>query len=548
MKKVWLLGLLLALCLSMAAAELPEQLTEIGESAFEGDAALTGVVYLPDPVKTVGARAFAGTSIHGLVVPEGCESLAADVLAQGCAAYVTLNGAETEITASALTDVPFIFAPAGGSASGMKGFYALETLCVQDGFFYSLSSGEALPLCAVDGRAVSGVVILPKLVDGQPLRQLDTLLLKGCDDMTALRVPSYLTIPDGMTVETYAAMTLTAPVPSVTECTAGDVVTWTTEISGAYGDVSYIWLFNTDGVAYSTITSEPEVSWTTMTHGECVASVTAIDALGDRAEAQAAGITVGEPIPVYRALLIGNTYPGTEKELEGCDTDVEAMRTMLNSMTGINYSVTVQQNVNSSAIRSAIGATFADARYCDVSLFYFSGHGGSDGSLIGVGNSVVTVSTLRSWLDAVPGTKVVIIDCCYSGMMIGKSEGSSSPASFTSAFISGFSSYTKGDNLATNGYIVMTACTKSQMSQTLSDGTISFGAFTYGVCYGSGYDEWHQKFLGYLPADEDSDGQITLGEAYSTAVDRVDWLEQIQPAVTQSAQYYGDTSFVLWGK
>lgn len=540
------LVLSLMLCLTGAAAELPEDLTSIGTEAFAGDTSLKGVVTLPAGVTEVGSRAFANTGVHALIVNAGCKSLPADVLAGGNAAYVKLAGSATKLSA-ALTDVPYIFAPAGSAAASLTGFYAVEELQTQDGFYFSTDADEALPLCAVS--PMTGKVTLPKFVGELPLRQLETLVTMGLDGAKLL-VPSYLTIPAGMKAEAYNAMTLSEPVPSVTECSAGDAVTWTTEVTGAYGEVSYIWVFDIDGEVSSVITSKPTVTWNTATAGLCVASVTAVDALNDKAVATAPGVTVGTPVPIYRALLIGNTYPGTENQLDGCDTDVYSMRSMLNSMAGTDYSVTTRINVNATGIQGAISSAFANARPCDVSLFYFSGHGTSTGSLVGTGNTTVSVATLRAWLDKIPGTKIVIIDCCFSGNMIGKATGSASPSSFTSAFISGFSSYTKSDdNLATNGYVVMTACTKEQESNSLTAGTVSFGAFTYGVCYGSGYDSWNQTSVGSFPADANGDGAITLKEAYSTAVSRVAWLNSLLPAtdqMQQSAQYHGDTSFVLW--
>lgn len=542
------LALALLLTLTGAFAQLPEELTVIDSEAFAGDVSLKGVVTLPAGVTTVGSRAFASTGLHALIVNEACTSLAADVLAGSDAAYVKFNGAATPLSA-ALTDVPCIFAPAASAAASLPGFYATETLQEQDGFYFSLAEEEALPLCAVS--PMTGVVVLPKVVDGVPLRQLDTLQTAGLSDAT-LFVPSYLPLPAGLNATPYDAMAVADPVPSVTECSAGDAVTWTTEVTGAYGDVSYIWLFDTDGTVSSTITAEPTVTWNTTTQGVCVASVTVYDALNDTVSASAAGVTVGEPVPVYRALLIGNTYPGTDVELSGCDTDVYSMRAMLDTMTGTDFSIATRINVNADGIQSAIASTFAGARPCDVSLLYFSGHGSSDGSLIGTGNTAVKVAKLREWLDTVPGTKIVIIDCCYSGNMIGKAEGSGSPASFTSAFVSGFSFYTKSDDdLATNGYIVMTACSKDQLSSTILTNTVDFGAFTYGVCYGSGYDSWNQMSLSGMAADADGNGEITLGEAYTTALSRVAWLKSLLTDPTkmeQSAQYYGDTSFVLWSR
>ena len=546
---ILLLGMLLLTC--TALAEMPAGLIDIEPEAFTGDEALTGVMTLPDTVRSVGSRAFAATGLHALIVPGGCLSLAGDALAGAQAAYVMLEGMDTAITGSTLTDVPYVFAPENSAFSGLEGFYAAETLCVSDGIFFSVGEEEALPLCAV--APLTGEVILPKLVDGQPVRKLDTLVLQGCAD-AAFLVPSYLELPAGMQGTTYASMSVSAPVADVTEINAGDPITWTTEALGAYGDVSYVWLFDVDGVVSSVITAEPTVTWTPMREGLCVATVTAVDALGDKAEASSEGVTVGPAIPVYRALLVGNTYPGTQDELAGCDTDVYAMRSMLGSMQGTDFSVTARINLTADEIQGAIASTFAGARPCDVSLFYFSGHGRTDGCMVGIGNSFISPGALRNWLDKIPGTKIVIIDCCYSGRMIGKAEGSASTSGFTSAFISSFSSFNKANNLANNGYIVMTACSMTQVSSSLTsvspDGsTVSFGAFTYGVCHGSGYDEWNSKALGYMPADTNGDGSVTLGEAYGYAVERVAWLNTLLPAdyqMEQSAQYYGDSSFVLW--
>lgn len=547
-----ILMLLAALLLMVPAAadvSLPGDLQVIETGAFEGDVSLRGVVTLPSGVQHVNSRAFAGTGIHALILPEGCSSVAADVLAGGKAAYVYMKGSVASVSGTALTDVPFVFAPAGSGAAALRGFYASETLVKQDGFYYSVTDSEAIPLCAVNGGAVSGTVQIPKLVGGKPVRTLSVLNTVGCSGMTGLSVPSYLTIPEGVSATTYNAMSITAPVSDATQVGMGESITWTTSVTGGYGDVSYIWTFDVDGVISSTITAEPTVTWASTAQGSCAASVTAVDAVSDSASASSSeSVQITAPKPVYRALLVGNIYSGTEIALQGCDTDVYAMRTMLRNMTGTKYSINSQIDLSASGIRSAISTTFAGARPGDVSLFYFSGHGTAAGALVGVGNSIVTVNSLRSTLDTIPGTKIVIVDACHSGNMIGKSTESFRPSSFTSAFISGFSSYNRDEyDLATNGYIVMTACSKDQQSQSLFDGNISFGAFTYGLTYGCGFDEWNQEVLSYLPADTNGDGKITLGEAYSKAVERVNWLKTMVD-MEQAAQYYGDSSYVLWAK
>lgn len=554
MRKIGFIVLLLAAILLLtgasAAVSLPDELLVVEAGAFDGDAGLGGVLRLPSGVQRVGSRAFAGTGLHALICPEGCTEVASDVLAGGKAAYVLLRGTRTSIDGTAMTDVSFVFAPSGSAAAGVTGFYASETLATQGGLYYSVTDTEAIPLCAVDGAAMTGTVQVPKLVSDKPVRSLNVLNLKGCTGVTGLSVPSYMTVPEGMTATAYSAMTITAPVADRTEAAKGDSVTWTTSLTGAYGEVSYIWNFDIDGAIYSTITAGPTVTWAPPAAGSCVAKVTATDALNDSVSASGAAVTVTSVKPTYRALLVGNIYSGNANmALDGCDTDVAAMRSMLGGMTGTPYSVSTRIDLTAAQITSAISSTFSGAREGDVSLFYYSGHGSPDGSLVGTDGYGVQVNTLRKTLDAIPGMKIVIVDACHSGNMIGKSTGSARPSSFTSAFISGFSSYRKGaEDLATNGYVVMTACSKDQTSQSLYDGTINFGAFTYGVTYGSGYDEWNQKGLGYLPADTNSDGRITLGEAYSKAVERVNWLKTMVDGMVQAAQYYGDSSFVLWSK
>lgn len=552
MKKIsmLLLALLMAALLAPAMAiTLPEELETIESSAFEGDAGLTGRLILPDNTKTVGSRAFAGTDLHALAFPAGCESVAADVLADANAAYVVFQGAGTAISGTEMSGVDYVFGPEGGTASALPGFYATETVTTESGLLYSVTEEQAIPLCAADAGSLSGEVTLPKLVGNVPLRTLDELILTGCPSTLSFRVPAYLTIPEGLNAVHYETMSLSGVTCNVTEISAGKPVTWTTEITGAYGEVSYVWTFTIGTSVYSIITAEPTVTFMPPLEGQCIASVVAIDAVEDRAAAQAEAITVGPAVPVYRALLVGNTYAGAENELKGCDTDIASMKSMLSSMTGTPYAITTALNLTSADMKSYISSTFSGAALCDVSLFYFSGHGASNGSLVGVGNSTLSVSALRSVLDTIPGTKIVIVDACYSGNMIAKSAGSLSPSSFNSSFISGFSSYKKDDlyNLANNGYVVITSCSMLERSNTLTDGVIAFGAFTYGVCYGSGYDEWNQCALSSLPADTNSDGAITLGEAYSMAVERVNWLATLT-TLNQSAQYYGDTSFVLWRK
>ncbi len=561
---ILLLTLLTALTLTAsAAAALPVSLTEIDDNAFEGDASLTGRVVLPAAVKTVGSRAFADTSLHALVVPAGCTSIDGSVLAGTDAAYLQLNGTSTAISGS-VTGVTYVFGPAFGSASSLDHFYANETLVTEGGFYYSVTEGTATPLCAVDS-GVTGEVKLPKLISGQPLRALDTLILNGCEGVTSLAVPAYLDIPSHLSASTYATMTATAPAASAASANVGETLTWTTSVTGAYGETSYLWTFTTGSNSESLITTIPTVEYTLKSAGTCTVTVKVTDEVNDSASATSAGISVNGADPVYRALLVCNTYSGTSNELPGPSNDVSGMRSMLGQMSSTAYRVSTRSELSSSGIISAIRTAFAGATVNDVSLFYFSGHGTNaigtsyHGALLGTGGTYLTVAQLKSVLDEIPGKKIVIVDTCHSGQLIGKSSDSSASVStaelnaFNSSVVSTFSAGTvaRGENdLANSGYYVITAAHSTEESFSMgydanNDGTMDkyFGIFTYSLCYGSGWNMARNSTTS-LFADADSNGEITLYEAYAYARSKA---QQSHPY--QTAQIYpANSSMVIWAK
>ena len=217
-----------------------------------------------------------------------------------------------------------------------------------------------------------------------------------------------------------------------------------------------------------------------------------------------------------------------------------------------DYKITTAKNLTATGIQhGAIPSAFADAEPGDVSMFYYSGHGTEAGALVGVNNTYLTVYGLRTALQKIPGTKIVILDCCYSGQAINKSGGTQEVDlnAFNRAMIGGLTAQPRSsENLADGGFIVLTACRKDQQSVSLTgDGSIYWGVFTYGLCYGSGYDEWTGKSLGYLPADSNGSGSISLGEAWQGVRERVNYLNTLY-YLEQAVQYHGDTSFVLWKK
>lgn len=303
-----------------------------------------------------------------------------------------------------------------------------------------------------------------------------------------------------------------------------------------------------------------------------------------------------ETVGTYRALLIGNTYTGESNELPGCDNDVDGMRTMLGRMTATPYSVTVKKNIRAEEILSSISSTFGNASYNDVSLFYYSGHGanslGADGNptsyhaaLVGTFQTYVSIARLKTELDKIPGKKVIIIDACHSGQFIAR-DGTATQVS-SSAFnsqvvnlfanddqLSGDVSRTAvvlaadgsellseeapefidraGDtNFAKSGYYVITACRSEEKSVSTGydsngDGKIDryFGLFTYGLCYGNGWNLARNAAISALNADLNKDSKVTLYEAYVYAKVMA---QSHNP--NQTAQIWPENSaFVLWGK
>ena len=252
---------------------------------------------------------------------------------------------------------------------------------------------------------------------------------------------------------------------------------------------------------------------------------------------------------VYRALLVGNTYPGEDGALKGPDNDLAGMKAMLARQTGTSYQVTAKLNATAYDIRSAIASAFAGADGNDVSLFYFSGHGINSstssylGALCGVRDTHVKVSDLREWLDTVPGSKIVLLDSCHSGAHINKSAGDAGfdPEKFNASVIAAFSAQTKGD-LTNGNYYVITASSKSQQSISFGYNDYYVGLFTYGVTKGSGYELFDRSECDWF-ADADGNGCLTLGEVYDYVVYTVKHF-----GYSQSTQYYGPENTVLWKK
>lgn len=214
-----------------------------------------------------------------------------------------------------------------------------------------------------------------------------------------------------------------------------------------------------------------------------------------------------------RALVIGQTYehsPEWISRLDGCRNDADGMATVLANLAGTPYTVSWQMNLTAAEILSEISSVFAGATEDDVSLFYYSGHGATgSGALVGSDGDDVTPEELRAALDAVPGTKIIILDSCFSGYLIGRNPGEEATAQAAiDHFLSVFSYTGRGEG---REYYVLTA--SSQYETSIGYKGYS-SLFTGCLLYGMGYDADDNVWLGNAPADTDHDGMFTLDELF----------------------------------
>jgi hypothetical protein len=271
-----------------------------------------------------------------------------------------------------------------------------------------------------------------------------------------------------------------------------------------------------------------------------------------------------EDTTVYRALLIGNEAYSTR--LRGPYNDLTAMNAVLarSSLSGKTYTgnITSLRDQKKAQVLSNIAA-FAkkgiDSN--DVTLFYYSGHG-AQGSLTESGtglwcvdNKLLSVTELKTALDAIPGTVVVILDSCFSGMFVGKSTNTASGESFDDKVMSAFTGPLKSKGLTTSKYHVITACRKGETSvsvgYTASGSTTYVGLSTYFLAIAGGYDLFKPSDTTFYGDSLPQDGIATFGEVFTFADTYVDQFvaSYNSSQLTQDMQYYTtNIGFPLFGR
>lgn len=203
-----------------------------------------------------------------------------------------------------------------------------------------------------------------------------------------------------------------------------------------------------------------------------------------------------------RALLIGcDRFVTQENTGSASANNVATMAKVLSGgALNLDEMVTRRNGVGSvDELADVIHTAFAGAQRGDVSYVYFSTHGlweqgtpGGDFALVlSNGRTEETLDgwTLKALLDGVPGTKVLLVDACHSGALIGK--GVREPF---------------GNVFTGSDYVVVTSGGGAEDSWMWSgDNDTGGGYFTNALYYAL-------SSIGSFCGDANRDGVVTLTE------------------------------------
>ena len=219
------------------------------------------------------------------------------------------------------------------------------------------------------------------------------------------------------------------------------------------------------------------------------------------------------------AIICGISDYESVMDLELTDDDAAAMDTVLGDLYWTQVALLLNQEASKAGIRDAIQSLQDAVDADDIVLFYFAGHGtyGEDLSPLDEvdgldeyicpwdatpeASTSIRDDELEAWLDALPCTKVVILDTCFSGGFIRENE-------MTTRTMPG---RPKADlegsvdrDLAKPGYIILASCEYDEYSYEST--SLGHGVFTYFLLQGMASNPF--------PADADGDHMISAEEGY----------------------------------
>jgi len=269
--------------------------------------------------------------------------------------------------------------------------------------------------------------------------------------------------------------------------------------------------------------------------------------------------------PTYRAVLAGVSEYEYLNSLSYCDKDARDMRNaLLQDPRWLPENITILADgeddlATKANIQSAIAAMSATAIPGDVCIFYFSGHGAYDVDVSPFDEAdsldeyicprdmdVFDYSTgirddeLQTWINAIPGTVLVILDTCHSGgnvksatSLVVKGIGPPRPPSRGE---DGFAedltraSATKDLDDIVGGIAVLTACDDDELSTECWD--FMNGAFTYHLLEGM------NSCLPDAPGMGNGNGQISLSELNAYVAPRAAAYCELFGSWRQHAQFH----------
>lgn len=170
--------LALALMLGTAHADvaLPADLTAIGDEAYLNDFKLFGTLSVPDGVSSIGASAFEGcTGLTGLVLPDSVQSI-------GTRAFADCTG---------LSGTLWISADVALAQDAFAGCTSLDVVVFTPvRCFTYTNTGSAILIDRYNGGSEFADVVIPPVIDGLPVMTIQAQAFSGCTDIASVTVPA----------------------------------------------------------------------------------------------------------------------------------------------------------------------------------------------------------------------------------------------------------------------------------------------------------------------------------------------------------------------
>ena len=258
----------------------------------------------------------------------------------------------------------------------------------------------------------------------------------------------------------------------------------------------------------------------------------------------------------YRALLVGEqNYPASvNSKRNGSENSVNAIGGMLGTMKYESAAFQVKKcaDLSKSELVYEIREHFGRSSEGDISLLYISCHGSYEGGMsfleLSDGSSMA-VRDLERELRKIPGTIVVMIDCCGSGGAIGK-------GSEYAAFAKGVTDAFAAPVIALSKYKVICSAGLDEDSFRIAfnenaDSGVMATVFARALCDGAGWNI-DRDMRASMGADINYDRSVSLAELAQYMQRRVDWYLEIASELTggqyrQSVQVYPENDpFILF--